>query len=119
MEKATLCYNSAVAKKALEPVMFDVRGLSDVTDVFIIVSGSSNRQVQVIIDAVESALRAAGIKKYHKEGYENASWVLLDIGDVVVHAFSEESRSYYDLERLWKDAPKIEQEVVTSSENSV
>ncbi|MDH5677878.1 MAG: ribosome silencing factor [Nitrospinota bacterium] len=107
MEKYSLCYNSAVSKKALDPVAFDVRGVSDVADVFMIVSGSSNRQIKAIVDSVEETLREAGEKSYHIEGYDKAWWVLVDAGDVVIHVFSEEARTYYDLESYWSDAKRI------------
>ncbi len=110
LEKASLCYNSAVSKKAIDTVMFDLRGISDVTDVFIFTSGSSKPQVQTIVTSIERALRAAGEKRYHVEGYENAWWVLIDSGDVVIHVFSEEAREYYGLERHWGDADRIEPE---------
>lgn len=108
IEKASLCYNSALSKQAVDPVAFDLDGISDVTDVFIIANGSSTRHVQTITSAIEAALRMAGEKNYHIEGYQNAYWVLIDSGDVVIHIFSEEARSYYDLERHWLDAARIE-----------
>lgn len=107
-EKASRLYNSALSKKAVDPVTFDLKEISDVTDVFIIASGTSTRHVQSIASAVEAALRDAGEKNYHIEGFENAYWVLIDAGDVVVHVFSEEARIYYDLERHWLDATRIE-----------
>lgn len=73
-------------------------------DVFIIASGNSRQQAQAIIGAVEEALRNSGEKSYHVEGYENAKWILLDAGDIVVHVFQPETREYYGLERLWADA---------------
>lgn len=103
-EKTALCYNSALSKKAIDPVALDVRGISSVADVFIIVSGSSSRHVQTIADAVEDTLRDAGEKSYHIEGYKSARWVLIDAGDVVIHIFQDEAREYYQLERLWADA---------------
>lgn len=109
-EKAALCYNSALAKKALDIVALDVRGLSDVTDVYIIASATSRRHAQTIVDAVEEALRSAGEKGYHVEGYETARWTLIDAGDVIVSVFQEEARDYYQLERLWGDAEPFELE---------
>lgn len=107
VEKAALCYNCAVSKKAIDVVTLDVHDISDITDVFLIASGSSKRQVQTIVDAVEEGLRAAGEKSYHIEGYDNAWWTLIDAGDVVIHVFIDEARKHYDLERLWDDAPRI------------
>ncbi|MDH5637885.1 MAG: ribosome silencing factor [Nitrospinota bacterium] len=106
-EKLALCYNSAVSKMALDPVLFDLRGVSDMADAFMIVSGSSDRQIKAIVDSVEESLREAGEKNYHIEGYSKGWWVLLDAGDVVIHVFSEEARGYYDLESHWSDAKRI------------
>lgn len=79
-------------------------GISDVADIFLIASGTSRAQVHAIVGAVEDALRKAGEKSYHIEGYENGKWVLLDAGDIIVHVFQPETREYYALERLWADA---------------
>lgn len=108
MEKASLCYHAALSKQAVDPVVFDLDGMSDVTDFFIIVSGTSTRHAQTIASAIEGTLREIREKKYHVEGYQNAYWILIDAGDVVIHVFSEEARSYYDLERHWLDAKRIE-----------
>jgi len=109
-EKAALCYNSALAKKAVNVMALDVRGLTDMADVFIIASGTSRRHVQTIVDYIEDSLREFGEKNYHIEGYENARWTLIDAGDVIVHVFQEEARDYYRLEGLWADAPPFEVE---------
>lgn len=106
-EKYSACYNSALEKKGLDPVAFDVRGISSVADVFMMVSGSSSRQIKAIVDAIEEALREMGEKEYHIEGYDKAWWVLIDAGDVVIHVFDQEAREYYGLEGLWSDAPKL------------
>lgn len=89
----------------------DVSGISDVADVFIIASGTSSAQVQAIIGSIEDALRKAGERSYHIEGYANAKWVLLDAGDIVIHVFQPETREYYGLERLWADAEALDFEV--------
>jgi ribosome-associated protein len=78
------------------------------TDYFVVCSGSNPRQVQAIADAVDERLEGLGIRAAHKEGYKQAEWVLLDYVDFVVHIFSENARQYYDLERLWKSATKLE-----------
>ena len=107
-DKLSLCYNSAISKMALDPVVLDVRGISDLADAFMIFSGSSDRQIRAIVDSIEEALREAGEKAYHIEGYEQGWWVLIDAGDVVIHVFSEEARAYYGLESHWSDAKKLE-----------
>lgn len=118
IEKASLCYNCALSKKAVDPVTFDLNAISDVTDVFIILGGTSTRHVQTIASAIEDVLRTVGEKNYHIEGYQNAYWVLIDAGDVVIHVFSEEARKYYDLERHWLDARKIEFDPPTAVETT-
>jgi len=107
VEKTILCYNSALSKKALEVSVLDVRGLSDVADVFLIASGTSKQHAQTIVNAVENALRLAGMKDCHVEGYQNAKWALIDAGDVVIHVFLEEAREFYGLDRLWADAEQM------------
>jgi ribosome-associated protein len=79
-----------------------------ITDVFVIASGTSHRHVLTLADAVEERLSKFGRKPLRREGLEHATWVLLDYGDVVVHVFDEPTRRYYDLERLWVDAPRTE-----------
>jgi len=81
---------------------------SGFTDYFVICSGSNPRQVQAIADDVDEQLSAQGLNPTHREGYNQAEWVLLDYVDFVVHIFSEAARKFYDLERLWKTAKRIE-----------
>ena len=78
------------------------------TDYFVVCSGTNPRQIQAISDEVEGRLQKAGLDPTHIEGYSQAEWVLLDYVDFVVHVFSEKARRYYDLERLWKSAKKME-----------
>ena len=90
----------------------DVRELIVITDYFVITSGDSQRQVRTIVEEVERALRDLGMKPIRREGVEDNRWVLLDFVDVVVHVFAPEERDYYDLERLWRDAPVLQWEDV-------
>jgi ribosome-associated protein len=78
------------------------------TDYFVMCSGTNPRQVQAIADAVDERLEALGLRVTHSEGYKQAEWVLLDYVDFVVHIFSEKARQFYDLERLWKSAKRLE-----------
>lgn len=87
-------------------VVLDLRGICSFTDRFLICSASSERQVHAIADRIEEGLSARKARLHHREGYEEAKWVLLDYGDLVIHIFEEETRAYYDLERLWRDAPR-------------
>ncbi len=89
---------------------FFVGDVLAITDWFIITSGRNNRQVRAIVDGVEEAItRAEGPKPVRIEGRDTLSWVLLDYGFFVVHIFTDEARDYYDLERLWRDVPRLEQ----------
>ena len=84
------------------------KGSGAFTDYFVMCSGSNPRQIQAIADAVEEHLELDGMRVTHKEGYKQAEWVLLDYVDFVVHVFSEKARKFYDLERLWKTAKRLE-----------
>ena len=96
-------------KKAEEIVILELeQGSGAFTDYFVICSGTNPRQIQAISDEVEERLKKAGLRPAHIEGYKQAEWVLLDYVDFVVHVFSEKSRRFYDLERLWKSARRLE-----------
>lgn len=97
---------AAADKKAGDLVVLDVGDLLSITDYFVICSGTSDRQVRTIVDEVQSKLREAGTRPLRTEGEAGGGWVLIDYGEFVVHVFTEETRTYYDLERLWKDAPR-------------
>jgi len=86
------------------------KGSGAFTDYFVMCSGTNPRQIQAIADAVDERLEQAGLRVTHREGYKQAEWVLLDYVDFVVHIFSEKARQFYDLERLWKSAKRIEPE---------
>ncbi|KUK10245.1 MAG: Ribosomal silencing factor RsfS [Clostridia bacterium 41_269] len=108
-QKAALAAAGAAKDaKAKEVVVLDLRGLSFVTDFFVIGSGDSDIQVQSIADKVMEEMEKIGTKVLRIEGYREARWVLLDYGDVVVHIFHRDIRSFYNLERLWWDAPVLE-----------
>ena len=92
-------------KQGIEPVILDMRGLVGYTDYFIIATGESVLQVRAIADEIMRSLKEAGFKNFHVEGYESAGWVLLDYGDIIVHLFLSELRGFYDIEKLWADAP--------------
>lgn len=95
--------------------MLDISELLVVTDVFVIASGTSNRHVRSLADDVEGKLKAEmGRMPLRREGREYSRWVLLDYGDMVVHVFDQETRDYYQLERLWADAPVLEFEPTPS-----
>lgn len=94
-------------KQATDVVVLDVAELLSITDYFVICSTSSNRQSKTVIEAIEDRLRRElDLRPVRREGEADAGWWLLDYVDVVVHVFGEEERAYYDLERLWSDAPR-------------
>lgn len=97
-----------LSKKGYTIKILDLKKLSTFADYFVICSAGSDTQVKAIADSIEKELRDKGIKTYHREGYEALNWVLLDYFDVVVHIFKEEARKYYNLEKLWGDAPVTE-----------
>ena len=94
-------------RKAVDLRVLRLSEVSDFTDYFLICSGTSERQVQAIANAIEERLRAEHVRPLHVEGYNRGQWVLLDYGDFVAHVFAEEPRSFYALERLWGDAPDV------------
>lgn len=92
-------------KKGYDIKILDLRKLSGVADYFVICSADADRQVKAIADEVEEKLSKNGIKCFHKEGYDTLTWVILDYFDVMLHVFKADSRTYYNLEKLWGDAP--------------
>jgi ribosome-associated protein len=98
---------AAADKLATDVVLLDVSERLVITDVFVIASAPSERQVESIVDAVEERLRREGVKPVRREGEREGRWVLLDFVDVVVHVQHAEERAFYGLERLWKDCPAI------------
>ena len=102
---ARLAAQEAVDRRGQDVVLLDLRPLTGATDFFVIATGESDVQVRAIADRIEERLRAEDLRPWHVEGLQHARWVLLDYVDFVVHVFHHEARSYYDLERLWADAP--------------
>ena len=108
LELAKTAALAADDKLATTVVGLDVSEQLALTDVFVIVSGSSERQVGSIVDEVEDKLREQGAKPIRREGERDGRWVLLDFGDIVVHVQHDDEREFYELERLWKDCPEID-----------
>ncbi|MDV5121775.1 MAG: ribosome silencing factor [Candidatus Scalindua sp.] len=94
-------------KKAQNIIILDISKLTSVTRYFVICTGINERQLYTIADEVEKELKKLSIKKFGIEGYREAKWILIDYGDVIVHLFDKEMRSYYDLELLWGDASRV------------
>ena len=95
--------------KALDMKILGLQGVSSFTDYFVICTGTSTRHTQAISDAVVEELKKEGVRPAHVEGYAKAEWILIDYLNFVVHIFLESAREYYDLERLWKTAKRVEQ----------
>jgi ribosome-associated protein len=104
---ALVAAHAAADKKAHDIVVLDVSDQLVITDCFVIASAPNERQVGAIVDSVEEKMRAAGTKPVRREGAREGRWVLLDFVDVVVHVQHAEERTFYGLERLWKDCPRI------------
>jgi len=101
--------NACLDKKAEELTILEMeKGSGAFTDYFVLCSGTNPRQVQAIADEVEMRLKAAAVPPTHVEGYNQGEWILIDYVDFVVHVFSEKARKFYDLERLWKSAKRLE-----------
>lgn len=106
-EVALAAARAAANKQAEDIVVLDVSKIIVITDYFVICTASTQRQIRTVIDAVEEGARAIGVKPVRREGEVDAGWWLLDFVDVVVHVFGTEERAYYQLERLWSDAPRL------------
>ena len=107
-EKAFLCAQALMDRKAIDLVILEVKDLSSFTDYFLICSGNSDRQVQAIAAHAEEKLGKEGLHPLGIEGKRDGRWILLDYGDVVIHVFYHPIREFYDLERLWSEAPQLE-----------
>lgn len=107
-ERVLAALHAASEKKALDPVVLDLREIASFTDFFVIVSGANERQVQAISDGIYESLKKSGNAAARVEGYKTAEWILLDYGDFVVHVFEQKARKFYDLERLWRESKRLE-----------
>lgn len=99
------CTNAALKKKAKNLVILKVNGITSFTDYFIVCSGTSDRQVKGIAASIQEELKKAGTQPLGIEGENTGNWILMDYGDVIIHIFYEPTREFYDIERLWADAP--------------
>ncbi len=108
-EKALLCLSLGADFKASDRVLLDVSKFSSFADYFFICSGQSTRQVQGIADNLEKALKDHGIRPLGVEGRAEGNWVLMDYGEVIIHVFYEPIRHFYDLESLWSEAGRVDE----------
>ncbi len=107
MELAKAAAGFAYEKKARDIIGLNLEGKSPVTDYFVVCSGSNKPQIKAICDNIDEKMAELGVKPLRIEGYKEAEWVLMDYGVLIVHIFDDESRDYFNLERLWGDAPAI------------
>jgi ribosome-associated protein len=106
-ERALLCVNASLEKKAKDLIILNVSEVSAFADYFILCSGTSDRQVRAVAAAIQENLKAAGILPLGVEGEDAARWILLDYDDVIIHVFLESARTFYDLERLWSGTTRM------------
>ena len=114
LQLAKAAADAAEEKIAEKVTAIDVSDQLPLTDVFVIASAPSERQIGAIVDEVEDRLRELGSKPIRREGERDGRWVLIDFGDIIVHIQHEEEREYYALERLWKDCPEIDLTAIAS-----
>ncbi|MBI1352816.1 MAG: ribosome silencing factor [Acidobacteria bacterium] len=107
MQHWQLAVEAAQSRKAEDIVVLHIGEVSSFAEYFLVCNGTNIRQTQAISDAIEETLRAEGWRPLGIEGRQNGEWVLMDYGDLVVHIFTPEKRKFYDLERLWRNAPRV------------
>jgi len=118
-QQVTAAIQACLDKKAEEISVLEMeKGSGAFTDYFLLCSGTNPRQVQAIADEVELRLKTAGVRPAHVEGYRQGEWILVDYVDFVVHVFSEKARKFYDLERLWKSARRLEPSELTAKKKA-
>jgi ribosome-associated protein len=108
LEHACVCARLAADHKARDILVLDMRGQTPLYDFFILITGTSRRQIHTLAEEIDATLRGLGDQRLSIEGYEASKWVVQDYGDIVVHLFSPEARDYYRLEELWEDAPRVD-----------
>ena len=109
LEMVKLAKTALEDKKAGDIKVIDISGISVLADYFIIADGSNVNQVQAMVDNVDEVLGRAGYECKQMEGYGTGGWILMDYGDIIVHAFSREDRLFYDLERIWRDGKVLDE----------
>jgi len=108
LNRAVLCARVAEENKARDILVLDMRRITPIFDFLVLGTGNSRRQIHTLAEEIDAAMTGLGDKRYCIEGYESSRWVAQDYGDIVVHLFDAETRTYYALEELWADAPRID-----------
>lgn len=108
LKAACLCAKAAEDSRGKETLVLDLTDVTPIVDYFVITTGASGRQMKAVADEVDRVMRGTGSRPRGVEGEKDASWILHDFGDIVLHVFSPEARQLYDLEHLWADAPRID-----------
>jgi ribosome-associated protein len=110
IQHALQCARMAADNKARDVAVLDMRGITPLYDFFVLATGSSRRQIHTLAEEIDAGMAAEGERRLGIEGYEAAKWVVQDYGDIVVHVFDAETRSYYGLDDLWVDAKRLDWE---------
>lgn len=111
-EMTKLAIQALEEKKAEDIHVIDISEISTLADYFVIANGTNRNQIQALCDHVDKTLHAAGYQIKQTEGYQNASWILMDYQDMILHIFDKENRLFYDLDRLWRDGKLIDKEAL-------
>jgi len=110
LERACLCARVASDNKARDIVVLDMRSVTPLYDFFVLATGTSRRQLHTLAEEIDAAMHGEGEDRFGIEGYEASRWIVQDYGDIVIHVFDPEARSFYGLEELWADAPRVDWE---------
>ena len=117
-EAAIIAAKALDSKKAINLMMLEVKGVTALTEYLVIATGTSNTHIRALCDEVEKQMDAVHEPVAHREGYRGDTWIVMDFNGVMVHVFTEEQRKFYDLERLWGDAPVIALDDILSPESA-
>jgi ribosome-associated protein len=107
-DHAILCARIGADNKGKDILVLDMRSITPLYDYFVIITGSSRRQIHTLAEEIDAAMAAEGEKRLSISGYKASRWVIQDYGDIVVHVFDKEARAYYSLEELWADAARVD-----------
>ena len=115
-EAAIIAAKALDDKKAMNLMMLEVKGVTTLAEYMIIATGTSDTHLRALCDEVEKKMEEAGERIWHREGYRGDTWIVMDFSGVIVHVFTQEQRKFYDLERLWGDAPLVDLSEILNTE---